>query len=67
MTVMAPESFYLTPQRDVVEQTLSETAVSYEVDLGGGTTLYFGTRYGAPVWIVDNPGGLSPIWYDETA
>lgn len=50
---------------EVFCQTLEESAVTYSIDMGG-VAIHYGTRYGSPIWLMDNPmGSLYGIWVEE--
>jgi hypothetical protein len=54
----------------ICKQTLAESAIEHSVDMGGGFAIHHGTRYGAPIVVVENssqqPDQLSAVWYDES-
>ena len=51
---------------EVFCQTLEESKVTFSIDMGGGVAIHHGTRYGDPVWLMDNPSGnLYGIWVEE--
>jgi hypothetical protein len=50
---------------DIIEQTLAESIIDFETDLGNGVFLAHGTRDGAPIVILGNPGGeFGAVYYD---
>lgn len=52
---------------EVFCQTMDESNITFSIDMGGGVVIHHGTRYGAPIWLMDNPlGELYGVWYDET-
>lgn len=53
---------------DVLEQTLTESTIEYEVDCGNGVFVAHGNRDGLPIVIVGNPsGGFSAVYFNEEA
>ena len=66
---MAMEYFY-SPNAEVTQQTISESNLTYSIDLGRGFTIHHGTRDGASIIIVEcvdqKPDELSGIWFDES-
>lgn len=64
--LMHLETFYAT-NFEAFSQTMGESNISFSIDMGGGVVIHHGTRYGAPIWLMDNPlGELYGVWYDET-
>lgn len=51
---------------DIIEQTLAESTINFETDLGNGVFLAQGTRDGAPIMILGNPGGEFGAVYHDT-
>ncbi|HCY61429.1 MAG TPA: hypothetical protein DHV59_01015 [Oxalobacteraceae bacterium] len=61
----APDCFYaITPE--IVKQTIEESEILHTVEMGGGVTIHCGIRFGRPVWLMENPNGLSAAWYDDS-
>ena len=57
---------------DNVRQTMAESDLDPDSSIDmGGFTIHHGTRYGAPIIIVEHhdqqPDELSGIWYDDSA
>lgn len=50
---------------DVASQTLNESLITDTCDLGGGIVFRVGTRYGAPVFVLQNAdvAGMCAVWY----
>jgi len=47
-------------------QTLEESEITFSIGMGGGVAINYGTRYGNPIWLMDNPGGeLYGIWVED--
>lgn len=64
--LMHPETFHAS-NFEAFCQTMGESNISFSIDMGGGVVIHYGTRYGAPIWLMDNPlGELYGVWYDET-
>lgn len=64
--LMHPETFYAA-NFEVFCQTMDESNITFSIDMGGGVVIHHGTRYGVPIWLMDNPlGELYGVWYDET-
>jgi hypothetical protein len=53
---------------ETVRQAIAESDLEYSIDMGK-CTIHHGTRYGAPIVIVEHrdqqPDELSGIWYDD--
>lgn len=66
---MAMEAFSCV-NAETMQQTISESNLTYSIDLGRGFTVHHGTRDGAPIVIVEcegqKPDELSCIWFDES-
>lgn len=63
--LMHPETFHAV-SFEVFCQTMEESETTFSIDMGGGVVIHFGTRYHAPIWLMDNPlGRLYGVWYDE--
>lgn len=64
--LMHPETLHAV-NFDTFCQTMEESDVTFSIDMGGGVVIHLGTRYGAPIWLMDNPlGKLYGVWYDDT-
>lgn len=61
---LAPDCFYAITL-DVVKQTKEESEILHTVEMGGGVTIHYGIRFDRPVWLMENPDGLSAAWYDD--
>lgn len=52
---------------DIIEQTLAESSIGYEIDLGGGVFLAHGMRDGERIVILGNPAGeFGAVYYDDS-
>jgi len=52
---------------DVAFQTINESSITDTCDLGGGIVFHVGTRYGAPIFVLQNAdaAGMCAVWYDS--
>jgi hypothetical protein len=57
------EDHFYAISKESLQQTLDETTVHHEFRMGGGVSIYFGTRYERPICLMKNPRGLSGAWY----
>lgn len=61
----SPDCFYAI-DLEILDQSIGESEILHEMEMGGGVVIYHGTRYGRPVWLMKNPQGLCAAWYDDT-
>lgn len=65
--LMHSETFHAV-NFDTFCQTMEESDMTFSIDMGGGVVIHHGTRYGAPICLMDNPlGDLYGVWYDDNA
>ncbi|WP_041359460.1 hypothetical protein [Methylotenera versatilis] len=59
-------SGFYTVNFETFTQTLEESTIEESYEMGGGVAIYYGTRNGSPVWLMDNPlGKLYGVWVEE--
>ncbi len=52
---------------DIIEETLAESKIGYEIDLGNGAFLAHGTRDGERIVIIGNPKGeFGVVYFDDS-
>ncbi len=52
---------------DIIEETLAESTIGYEIDLGNGVFLAHGLRDGERVVILANPNGeFGAVYYEDS-
>jgi len=62
--INGPSGFYAV-KFETFAETLAESHITYSIDMGA-VTIHHGTRYGDPIWLMDNPGGsLYGIWVED--
>lgn len=56
--------FYLVDTAVFLE-TLNESKIIEDFNLGGGIKIHYGIRNLEPVWMLENPHGKNAIWIEE--
>ncbi|UUZ64272.1 hypothetical protein LP417_03520 [Polaromonas sp. P1-6] len=66
---MVMEHLYCT-DAEATQQTISESDLTYSIDLGRGFTVHHGTRDGLPIVVVEcqdqKADELSCVWFNES-
>jgi hypothetical protein len=51
---------------DIIKETLAESTIGYEIDLGNGAFLAHGMRHGERIVILGNPAGtFGAVYYND--